>query len=176
MNIPLSPSCSLSPILPYITNIPIILPLLMVNIPTYNHSAIYIYIIIYIYMICMYIYIYIHIKPLYIYISKTYISQIHTVYDLFFLCIIYLMSFFFRAVWHHITSQSQQVMYYTSQLISWTLGQLAPWRKIRETCETDIHTRRIYIYMYVYVYIFIYGTIYIYNMYTLYIYIYIWMI
>ena len=44
-------------------------------------------------------------------------------------------------------------MYYTSQLISWTLGQLAPWRKIRETCETDIHTRRIYIYVCIYLYI-----------------------
>ena len=101
-------------------------------------------------MICMYIYTYQ--TTIYLYIQNIYFSDTYCIWLVFSL---YHLSHvvFFRAVWHHITSQSQQVMYYTSQLI-WTLGQLAPWRKIRETCETDIHTRRIYMYVYVYIFIF----------------------
>ena len=119
-------------------------------------------------------YIYIHISNHYISIYPKHIFLRYILYMTCFFYVSFISCRFFRAVWHHITSQSQQVMYYTSQLISWTLGQLAPWRKIRETCETDIHTRRIYIYVCICIYLYIWNNIYIICIHC--IYIYIWMI
>ena len=122
----------------------------------------------------MYVYIYTHIKPLYIYISKTYISQIHTVYDLFFLCIIYLMSFFSGSMApYHVPIPAGHVLYQSVDLLDFgAVGTLA--ENTWKMWNRYTYSSYIYIYMYVYIYIYMEQYIYIICIHYIYIYTYGW--